>query len=266
MSTSFTHEAQLPNRYLRCMANLIPERRMDRNGKVVTRHVKASSTLKPSMSQVPAVSAGDMWKMRSSLANALGISVLGLDERLRQPERLKSLIGLATRHDLAITKNNALIEYLTEMPSDEDFMDCVGLLDRHFDAACAALDSSSKNKASYVNGIVTGVNVLDLDMTHEQERLIIEVGCRIWGSELTTNHGYPALNAVFPKRSEEDDQRCVGSTVMREDLASYLLRHPEKADAVVKVISERGISDPQLLDGLIEEFSSAAVPLTEGVL
>jgi hypothetical protein len=250
------------------MAELIPELRTDRNGKLVTRHVKAASSTKASMSQVPRVdvSASDLWELRKELAKQLDISVLALDGSLRQPHRLNALIGLASRHDLAISSHNSLIESLTEMPSDQDFMRCVELLDRHFDAARKILDGRSRNAAVYANGIVTGLNLLEFDMTQEQELLVVEAGCRIWVGEIVKDHGFKTLNEVFPKRSEEENRRCVGPTAMRADLAHYLIGNPEKVDLVVEVVVKRGISDPRLLDGLVDEFSTAAVPLTEGVL
>lgn len=245
------------------MADLIPELRPDYTGKLVTRHVKAPGAAKDSAKKVPRVNStqAEMGQLRKNIARSLGISIRNFNPALRLPARLESTAELTAKHDMSGCALE-LMDGLAAIKGEDDFQRCVDLLDRHHDSAHAALSTSFKQDISYAPMMITGINMFDFDMTPDQEKAVIEATCRIWvGGAMGQSND--AIKEMFPKRIGGKSGNSIGRTALREDLAQYIAENPQKVEAVVQIVNERGISDPKE----IEEMTGSLIsPLLDGAL
>jgi hypothetical protein len=192
----------------------------------------------------------------------LGISIRNFNPSLRLPKRLAAVAELTAKHDLSGCALE-LMDGLAAIKGDDDFQKCVRLLDRHRDSAYEALSSSSvPNDVSYAPVMITGINMFNFEMTPDQEKVVIDATCRVWVGGLM-EHSVEAIKEAFPKRIGGKSGGSIGRTAIREDLARYIAENPQKAEAVIQIVNERGISDPK---AIAEMTNSVISPLLDGAL
>jgi hypothetical protein len=245
------------------MAELTPELRPDYTGKLVTRHVKAPGASNASAGRVPRVNntQAELGKLRQSITRSLGISMQNFNPSLRLPKRLEAVAELTAKHDMSGCAIE-LLDGLAAIKKDDDFDSCIGLLERNFETAHAILSTSATYEISYAPTMVTGINMFDFEMTPDQEKTVIEATCRIWIGD-SMGQDVEAIKTLFPKRIGGKSGNSIGRTAMREDLAQYIAENQHKADVVVQIVNERGISDPRDIEEMTDSVIS---PLLDGAL
>lgn len=248
------------------MNDLTPELRADRNGKLVTRHVKSGGRSKSSLGSVPRVDteADIVLTLRKKVAQHLAMSEFMLSGEL-DFDRLKALVELTSKHDLSASSKSVVNAFVAM--TDDDFKKCIGLLERNLEAAQMILSEEESGDISDASAIVTGLNMNDFSMSPEQERAIVEATCRIWTGGIIENYGNDVIDEMFLSRGAAKCSGTIsGGLALREDLSLYIAENPEQVDAVVTMAIKRGISDPKSLDGIGEVLDSVATPLLDGAL
>jgi hypothetical protein len=248
------------------MSNLIPEQRADRNGKIVTRHVKPKAE-NPSRRTIAPPKLGKRYsiqQLRLEVADAFEMP----DEqfkRMTEPDRLEGMLGLARSHDVSYAAG-ILMDGMVGIHKDSDFSACLGLLNRNYtiaDQTLAQHPSKSADFRTYAPELVTSLNMYEFEMTPEDEALLISTSCRIWIDEALDG---PYFEEVFPSDfvpNRERKGRIIGNTPLRDDLAQYIVENPDKTEPIISIVIERRISDPkaihELLDGTVSSTLGSGV-------
>lgn len=248
------------------MSELLPELRADRNGKLVTRHVKTGASSRGSLGSVPRVDteADTVWKLRKKVAQHLAMSEFMLSGEL-DLDRLKAIADLTSKHDLSASSKSVINAFVAM--TDDDLKKCIGLLERNLETAQTILSEEMPGDMADASAIVTGLNMNDFSMSPEQERSIVEATCRIWAGEAMENHGNDVIDEMFLSRDAAKTRGTIsGGLALREDLSLYIAENPDQVDAVVTMAIKRGISDPKSLEGMGEVLDSVTQPLLDGAL
>lgn len=251
-------------RYSRGMAELIPELRPDYTGKMVTRHVKSSPAKQALRIAAPTIATPKptVKEMSVAVADALSVAQREVDDNFYPEDRLEKLLYLVSRHDF----RDASLVLLDGVACIEDTAldPCLALLDRHQERVAeliAQAPAESEIMAPYTPLVITGMNCHAFAMTPEQETTLVEAVTRIWSHSFINNN--PEYHqAVFPDRLGWRSMTSMGGVSMNDDLAQYVVNNPDKLDAIVYIITEREITDPDAIDAMATSTS----PLLDGVL
>lgn len=245
------------------MSNLIPEQRVDRNGKTVTRHVKPEAA-KSSRWRItpPTLGKRDSTRqLKQELADALQMPEEEL-KRMTEPGRLEGMLGLVRSHDVSYAAT-ILLDGMASIHKDSDFDACLGLLNRNYTIADQTLSqhpSRASDFRTYAPEMVTALNLYEFEMTHEDEALLISTSCRMWISDSLDG---PYFEEVFPS-DIRGKGKTIGNTPLRDDLARYIIAKPEKTELIISMVTERKTSDPKVIHELLEGTGTSA--LGSGVL
>lgn len=246
------------------MSNTVPELRLDKNGKWVTRHVKSNVTERwvgitppQQRQQEKRVEA-----LREDIAAAIGLYSNSWKVESVRTESLPALARLVKSYDYSTMYDDLI--HMGKVFEPAHFKKCVLLIEEHQETAISLLSSGnySDGKGDMIM-LVTGTLRHNFRMTKEQRAVLIEGVCRLWGSDAMEDFEY--LNTVFPKRGiVHDSPVAIADGTMREDIAKFIVDHPAKLDTIIDLIGNRGISDVVTLKKMID--SSAADALSDGVL
>ena len=255
------NSAHLRQGYSHRMSNTSPEKRMDKNGRLVTRHIKqrgpeAWGWVAPS----PARKQDDQ-ALRTEIGAAINLyrESYKIDEV--RSENLPALTRLVKSFDYSNMYDD-ILNMGQRFPA-EQFSKCVRLLMAHQEEAVDNLESGtySDGKGDMVM-LVTGLNRHKFRMTKEQRSRLIVGVCKLWSSDHMENIEH--LNSVFPRRDDGTTLVAFNNATIREDLAKLIVNNPEKFDFIIDCIGSRQISDLDALKDLMNNSSSVA--LSEGSL
>jgi hypothetical protein len=247
------------------MSDLTPVQRPDYTGKVVTRHVKTAQTppgarniAPPTLARQPSV-----YELREGIAEAMQLPLNDLHSAVQDVHKLEAIHSLVHSHDFTVC-GPELMDNLSWVNGD-DFDDCVAILERNFNAAdrvMSALPSKVLAFRASVPMLVCGINQHKFEMTPDDEAVLIESLCRIWTSPvLDDDDGF--MEKVFEYRNESIG-KYEPRSALYDDLAQYIVQHPDKSDLIVKMITERKISDVADIDKMINSIATPS--LIDGVL
>jgi hypothetical protein len=249
------------------MNNLISEQRVDRNGKLVTRHVKT---------KVEAASRGAIAPPKLGKQDSLRQLKLELAEALQMPEeqfkrmaepwRLEGMLSLVRSHDVSWAAG-LLIDGMVSIHKDNEFNSCLGLLSRNYtlaDQTLAQHPSKAADYRTYAPELVTALNLYDFEMTPEDEAVLIGASCKLWVNDALDDGSF--FEELFPSDPLPNSKRdvSIGNIALRDDLARYVIAHPDKTELIVSMVTERKISDPIVINDLLEGTGTAT--LSSGVL
>jgi hypothetical protein len=248
------------------MSNLIPEQRVDRNGKTVTRHVKPKVE-KSSRRTIAPPKLGKRDSIRQLNLEVADAFQMPEEEfkRMTEPERLEGMLQLARSHDVSYAAG-ILMDGMVRIHKDSDFNACLGLLGRNYtiaDQILAQHPSKSADFRTYAPEMVTALNLYEFEMTSEDEALLVSTSCRIWINEALDGDYF---EEVFPRDflPNRERGRAISNTPLRDDLAQYIVENPDKSELIINMVTERRISDPKALHELLEGTGSST--LGSGVL
>lgn len=244
------------------MSNLIPVQRADKNGKIVTRHVKNGKTPGKALSAAaPSLSPRlSVPQMRRKLAKALNVDSKALREEISDPQRLKALLKLAESHDLSPVSAHTA-ERLNRIEG-KDFYRCIELMERNLDYAGEVLGDKSYDAPL----LVTSLNLYDFPISHEEERVLVMAACLLWREDGMLQNPI-RMYALFPRPKQGGSvvsSKSMGYCALNAELAKYFLSAPDYVDSIVKIIAERRITSPTEIDAILK--SSASPVLAEGAL
>lgn len=249
------------------MSNLIPEQRVDRNGKTVTRHVKPK-TGTPLRGNIAPPKLGSNYSLRQ-LKLDLAIALQMPDEefkKMSEPERLEGMLELTRLHDVSFAAS-ILLDGMASIRKDSDFSACLGILGRNYtiaDQILAQHPSKSADYRTYAPELVTALNLYEFEMTPEDEAVLISASCRLWIDDALNDGNY--FGELFPSdsRMKRGNYKAIGNVVLRDDLARYIIANPDKTESIVSIATARKLSNPQAIQGLLD--GTVASPLISGVL
>lgn len=244
------------------MIELVPQKRADKNGKLVTRHVKPQASTSARGPIAPPVLPGtSLESLKKELAEALLVPLSEFQD-VHDQWRIEGMLSLAKEHDFT-----RIATYFTDtmasLTTQGSFSDAVGYFERNYEIACDIFASSPDRESfiTYAPDLVASLVLYNIDMSHADERILMETTCRIWVHDAMLSGKFFA--EVFPPRRESKD-RLVGGTKLRDDLARYIIANPEKNDAIVNMITTRKVSSPKDIQEMLD--SANAVSLSDGAL
>lgn len=249
------------------MSSLTPEARVDKNGKLVIRHVKPNGAVTPRGAIAPPKlgKRDSLRQLKMELAEALQMPEEQF-KRMTEPWRLEGMLALARSHDVSFAAG-LLIDGMVSIHENSDFDACLGLLNRNYtlaDQTLAQHPSKSADYRTYAPELVTALNLYDFEMTPEDEALIIDASCRLWINDALDDGSY--FEELFPSDPlpKGKKEMSIGNIKLRDDLARYVIAHPDKTELIVSMVTERKISDPIVIHDLLEGTGTAT--LSSGVL
>lgn len=247
------------------MSDLTPVQRPDYTGKIVTRHVKTAQTppgarniVPPTLLRQPSVN-----ELREGIAEAMRLPLNDLHGGIQDTHELEAIHSLVHSHDFTVC-GPELMDNLSWLDGDA-FDECVAILERNFNAAdrvMSALPSKVLAFRASVPMLVIGIHQHKFEMTPEDEEVLVDTLCRIWVADcFDDDDGF--LEKVFEYRNESIG-KYEPRSALYDDLAQYIVAHPEKSELIAKMITERKISDASDIDALVNSIASPT--LIEGVL
>jgi hypothetical protein len=261
------------------MSNLIPEKRVNKNGVVVTKHVRANQT--------PAVSTS--FPSPSPGINTARPATPILEAAL--PLFQRGAIGEFTLDDVApeaLEKIEALLKADSEMKpasysvgnsistalGQDSLEKCVEYL--HNVAVFAPLVTALRDNSLSVSAFVTGLkyypnDVLwgNMDYLKEAPDSLTEKAKSLMEFTLKANKRDVVSDALIYDAFMEqwDSENGVSDVYIKlrhDDLAAYIMEHPEHGDAILDMVEEAGEMLPlELLKG---RLNHDVQPLREGFL
>lgn len=259
------------------MSNLIPEKRFDKNGRLVTKHVRASL---PSESSSPIPSpkpVSGAVRPDSPLLHAnLDTFQKEVTDRFTTddlaPEAVemleKLLLSDFEKSSKSYSVSNSIGTALLQGPREK----CVNYF--HRVAVFASVITSRKDGAS-VSPLITGLSkysesVLwpDVDYLTEASDEMTERVKNLIGFTLRARDRDAVADILvydsFLDQWGDGDVRDVYVKVKDDDLALYIMDHPEHGDAIIDLIEREGRALPAEL--IAERLHHEVQPLREGVL
>jgi hypothetical protein len=245
-------------------SNLTPEPRVNKLGHTVTKHVKPNTPTITFRSMVPAPSAGpDAYrnKLMDSIMDAISIS-FGYSGT--PPHKLHAKLDGFSTDTLEIIGNTCawskqlpvpVSRVMFEILNDEDeplireVMSCLPFIDRDINLPAAAGVR-----------IIAGLHHLDHFKDHEDLAVLEE-------HDFKTAVAFINVTAYLVQYAESESLMMssdgTGSYhLANADLHDLIVTHPDKADQMIKIISERTTGDAALIRSYVENGTA----LREGAL
>lgn len=277
--------------YCYCMNSLSPERRVDVNGRIVTRHVRNGSAPSPQMTSAPTPKVAS--DTQRSLAGIVHSALTGYAD----------MRGYSPIHGVVVKADRrAITEYFSGLPEDIAHECLMQVLDSETDRGYVSLLLSAVNSHEDRNMLS------DMTFLYDPERDI--VSSDVWSREFTIadNHAYlrAVVNGIrsyrewgidFPERfrlASKDAQSAVSAlyettefvylnsdpleppeitfqrdaanlieSVSLKDrlLVETVASHHDRLEEILSLISSRGSSGE-----LVSEYFAGHPPLRNGIL
>lgn len=270
------------------MSNLIPEVRADRNGKLVTRHVKTDATASASSLSLPAPKVKKepgkrqqinyiVESVRSAYDNHVDevMSFYGEEESYDdEKDRISGLVPRMDELDYALCKlPESTVKHLVQKIMNSGFeSDFQMLLPEIVHEGRSA---SAVNLFAYLHGR-SDVASYDDEMFAEEVSAYQLLRTMVEGLDGYKRLGYEPPSDVFDASDEDqsmvlalcqmrfaqpvDDEYDVMSlpdSVKNDDLVKLMLNNPDQSGRVVELMRERETDDADLIRSIIESESQA---------
>lgn len=239
-------------------SNLVPTVRADKNGKLVTRHVKNSVDAPTRTFKAPVLPARpDHNQMVKEIVDLMEVKTNGLDMK---PENVPALYDLMKKHELPYVIDK--LHFYAHRQDHERFIANIEVIDRHIDATQKVLDLHPECRDRSVS-LITGILNYDFPITPDREMPLIEAVCNIWASDALDSDDL--LDALFPSSYVVGrNQRGIGDLCLTDGIAELIVNNPGKESVITELVLSRKISDPEVIRRLVEGSESAS--LISGVL
>jgi hypothetical protein len=255
---------------------LMPEKRLDKNGRLVTKHVRAGGVTDKTGNRsfpapyedAPKSSIQNVVDQQMALilnaADNQGMGFFGKRKMLKSldPSTLTTLAkhGVGMNYYLFPT---SLVHYSIETQSLSllndlaAYADDYGGFDEGFYRGCAP--------ALYLLGLTDGVrdkSIVTYSKASPEERArqhaVIQAVRTLDAQYIVETSGNGSRENGVPQKK-----------IINPELKEYIRKNPDKVEAVVNLINERGsdiLEDENVMDGLVESYSATATPLSGGAL
>jgi hypothetical protein len=270
------------------MSNLIPEVRADRNGKLVTRHVKADSSASASSLSLPAPKVKKepgkrqrinyiVTSVRSAYDNHVEeiMSFYGEEASYDdEKDRVSALVPRTDKLDYALCKLPAsTVEHIAQKIMNSGFESEFQMILP--DIVHEGRTASDVNLFTYLHGH-SDVPSYDDEVFVEEVSTYQLLRTMVDGLNGYKHLGYEPPSNIFD--ASEDDQSMVLSlckmrfaqpvddeydvmslpdSVKNDALVKLMLNNPDKAERVVELMRERETDDAGLIGSIIESESQA---------
>lgn len=261
------------------MSNLIPEKRVNKNGVAVTKHVRANQSSSVSTSFPPpnpgaakARPATPVLNKQMSLFQRGNIGGLSLDDLA--PEALEKIEALLIADSEMEPKSYSVGNSIGTALLQPSMEKCVEYMHRIavFAPLVTAMKDESLSVSSFLNGLEKYPEEVlwpNMDYLKEAPESLTEKAKNLMRFTLKANERGAVIDfLVYDSFMEEWDKdggvTDVYTKLKSDELAVYVMEHPEHGDAVLDMVEEAGsmLSVKLMADRLNHDVSS----LRNGVL
>lgn len=262
------------------MSNLIPEKRVNKNGVAVTKHVrpdlKSGSPVKlpappagPSTPRAATPSLDTTLKVTREYHKNSGHTAIPFTLDDLDPSVVQELETLLQNDDAMKPRSYVISSGITSALSQDTVEKCVTYM--HNIAVFGPLLAGPENNS--ISGYISGLNhyseaVLPpnqdylIDATYEQREKALELVYFTLRANRLEDES-PLVYDSFMDSLGSDDGMEVYFKLKDDELAAYIMEHPEHGDAIIEMMNKEGALPVQLMvDRLNHEVSS----LRDGVL
>lgn len=254
----------------------MPEKRLDKNGRLVTKHVRAGAPDQAGKRPFPAPYAdAPKSKIENSVeqqmlhitttADRQGMGFFAKRKMLKSldPNTLPTLAkhGVGMNHYLF---PESMVHYFIETKS-------LSLLN---DIAAYAEDHGNFNEG-YLRECAVGMYLLGLSYGVRDKKTVITYS-KADPEERARQHAVIQavrtlnVNQVVETSGHGMNESGVAQKrLVSPELKKYIMKNPDKVETIVSLINDRGIEildDESVMDGLVENYSTTATPLSGGAL
>jgi hypothetical protein len=226
------------SRYYYCMSNLVPEVRVDKNGKTSTRWVKPEWARGQSANKkIPAVSMqgiGSHSTLLRILNDGAGMERSGLDNAIGKTlsaGKAEQLVEFLMMDRVGSEKTQLQSQIMINIENPRIGKKLNELIMAHYDKA----------RAEGIGGMVdllTGIGEMNRNLTTEQEWALLKVT-----SAASHFDAVERVNVPFPFDAY---------ALRDEKLIDLVIENPEMADDIAMVVRERQIENADTIRGLLD--------------
>jgi hypothetical protein len=261
------------------MSNLIPEKRVNKNGVAVTKHVRANQTPAASAS-FPSPSPGvntarpatPLLEAATPLFQRGAIGDFTLDDVA--PEALEKIEELLKADSEMKPPSYSVGNSIGTALGQDSLEKCVEYL--HNVAVFAPLVTALRDNNLSISAFVTGLkyypnDVLwrNMDYLKEAPESLAEKAKNLMEFTLKASGRSVVSDAlIYDAFMEEwDSENGVSDVYIKlkdDDLAAYIMEHPEHGDAILDMVEREGKALPAKL--MADRLNHDVQPLSEGIL